>query len=102
MSDLNKTISIIEQARTESEAAWDQAIDSAREVGETDRTESFTEMALECDKHYEQAIRALTEAYEGYDRVARNRLNDAESLERKGGDSQHAKNALEALDALVF
>lgn len=93
---LYEVVKIIERCQLSSEQCWQMAVDTAEA---RDRAEFQADMD-ECDEEYDAAIDALNGAYDDYIRSARLHLENARRLEKGGGDDQHARRALEALDEL--
>lgn len=94
MNTIAQTVALIEDAQASSAQCWEMA------VATDDSDRGFQADYDECDDEYDSAIAALTDAYEGYIRTARIHLENARRLEVSGGDDQHARRALAALDEL--
>ena len=87
---------IIRSCQERSNLCWQMAIDTSR----PDARAEWESDAETCDEHYEHALEMLETAYADYRAVARAALTDAQYLERRGGDDQHATAALDALARL--
>ena len=86
----------IRACQERSNLCWQMAIDTSR----PDARDTWESDAEECDGCYEHALEMLETAMEDYRSVARAALTDAQYLERRGGDDQHATAALDALARL--
>lgn len=93
-------IAQIKQIQGWSNAAWEQAVDTAGPEyagGSEGKAAQMQALADECDSEYDAAIETLEGQYANWQSDAKSHLEQARSLESEGGDGSHADMALEAL-----
>lgn len=86
MNTVAQLVERVKQLQALSNQLWDAACDDDRD---------FREQADDSDTAYDAAIEAIEK---GDYKTARTELESARTLEDEGGDSQHAQDALKALD----
>lgn len=94
MKTIREVSEIIANCQAASAQCWEMAVET------DDSGRNFQSDADECDEAYDGAIEALDGAYDDYIRSVRLHLENARRLELVGGDDQHARRALEALNDL--
>lgn len=98
MSTIRKAAKIIEECQASSMQCWGMAVDTAETP---ERKAAFEADMQQCDAAYDSALEHLERRYEGWLGDSKNELETARSLEKDGGDDQHARRALAALADLT-